>query len=102
MFPPGFTHKRLYPSWGLFATLRRTFHGFPRLTHQLPRDLAHHFRFRVIVDSGSELQGVPAVLFAIGAPHAGSEINPSIFTQPYACGVLPAPGGQAHTVLFRG
>jgi len=91
MFPPGFTHERLDPLWGLLATMRRAFYCLTRLAHEPACKLAHDFRFRLIVDSDGELQGVPAVLLAIAAPDAGSEINPSIFTQPYACGVLTAP-----------
>src|SRR5215470_5597447 len=102
MVPPGLTHERLYPWWRLLAAMRCTFQCFTCLTHQLPRDLAHHLWLRFFSDSDGEFQGVPTILFAIGASSADSKIDPAIFTQPYARSMLPAPGGQAHTVLFRG
>src|SRR5260221_4944172 len=101
MFPPGFTHEGLYPWWRLLAAVRRTFHCFTCLTRQLPRDLAHHLWLRFFSDSYGKLQSVPAVLFAIGAPGAGSKIDPAVFTQSDARSLLPTPGGEPHTVLFR-
>ena len=102
MFPPCWTHERLYPLWGLLATARRAFYCFTRLAHELACKLAYDFRFRFIVDSYCELQRVPAVLFAIVAPGAGSKIYPTVFTESDACSMFPTPGGQAHAVLFRG
>src|SRR5260221_258701 len=68
MFPPGFTHERLDPLWGLLATVHCAFYCLTRLAHKQACQLAHDFRFRFIVDSDGELQSVPAVLFAIIAP----------------------------------
>src|SRR5215469_4049412 len=102
MFPSGFTHERLHPWWGLLTTTRRAFYCFSRLAHQLPCDLAHHLRFCFCSDPYSELQGVPSVLLAIGTPYASSKIDPAVFTESDARSMLSAPGGQSHTVLFRG
>src|SRR5215469_559784 len=102
MFPSCLTHKRLHPWWGLLATVRRTFHCFTCLAHQLACQLAHDFRFRFLGDADGEFQGVPTILLAIGTPYAGSEINPAVFTESDARSLLPTPGGQAHTVLFWG
>ncbi len=78
MFLPCWTHERLYLLWGLLATVHRAFYCFTRLAHELAGKLAHDFRFRFIVDSDGEFQGVPTVLLAIAAPGAGSEINPAV------------------------
>ncbi len=91
MVPPGLTHERLDPWWGLLATVRRAFYCFTRLAHKLACKLAHDFRFRFIVDSYCELQGVPAVLFAIVAPGAGSKIYLAVFTESDASSMLPTP-----------
>src|SRR5437588_444588 len=42
-------------------------------------------------DADGELQGVPAVLFAIVAPGAGSKIYPAVFAESDASSMLPTP-----------
>ena len=59
--------------------MRCAFQCFTRLAHQLPRNLAHDLRFRLVVDTDGELQRVSSILLAIAAPGTGSEINPSLF-----------------------
>src|SRR5947208_216800 len=101
VLPASRTHECPYPLRWLLATLRRAFQCFACLAHQLPRDLAHHFWFRLVVDANGELQRVPSVLFAITASGAGSEIHPSLFPEPDTGGPFPAPGREPHAVLFR-
>src|SRR6266699_1039778 len=71
------------------------------LAHQLPRNLAHDLRFRLVVDTDGELQRVPSVWLAIGSPGAGSEIHPPLFTEPDTGSPFSAPGCEPHAVVFQ-